>query len=303
MYLGVDIGGTDIKVGYISEYGDILKKFIYSSNYIDGNTTLLDDAIRGVKKFIVDNELSLNEINGIGISATGQISNDGKVIGTAGHIPNWLGVDLKTEFEKEFGIVSKVINDANSMIIAEKEFGAAKNYNNVIGVTIGTGIGGGIVVNGQLLTGSEGIAGEIGHILINDCEIKDSYNRLGSFEDAAATKAFVNMVNSLGYEVSTGKEIFDSLLKQEDVKDIYNKWLNNITRGLVSLIHIFNPEIIVIGGGISVRYDFINDLKDKVLKSVMPGFAKNLIIEAAKLGNDAGLLGAVCEFGVKNGSK
>lgn len=296
MFIGIDIGGTSVKYGLVDSDANILNVFEFKARYINGDYTLLQDTIDGLDEFLREESIKLDNIEAIGISATGQISDDGKVIGTAGHIPNWLGVDIKKEFEDRYNKPVSVINDANSMVVAEKRFGAAKGCKHVVGITIGTGVGGGIIVNNQLLTGADGIAGEVGHILINECDIIDNYNRAGSYEDAASTTVLVNSVKKLGYKNVDGKVIFNELIKNDDVKIAYDKWLNNITRGLVSLIHIFNPEIIVIGGGVSVREEFISELKSKVLHSVMPSFSKNLKFEAAKLGNNAGLLGAISSY-------
>lgn len=296
MYLGIDIGGTSIKYGLVDNMLNVIKKYEHKATYLSKELSLLDDAVIGTDEFINLEKINLSDIKGIGISATGQISSDGKVIGAAGHIPKWIGVDIRNTFETKYGIKTVVINDANAMVVAEKNIGAGKNFKNIVGITIGTGVGGGIIVNDELLVGADGIAGEIGHILINKCAIIDSYNREGSYEDAASTGYLVKQVEKLGYSSVDGRKIFNELMDNDDVRSEYNCWIDNITRGLVSLVHIFNPGIVIIGGGVSARHEFIDLVKDRLLKSVMPGFSVNLKVVPAKLGNDAGLIGAVSNF-------
>ena len=190
------------------------------------------------------------------------------------------------------------------MVIGEKWIGKGKEYDNVIGVTIGTGVGGGIVVNSNILLGSIGIAGELGHFSIDSNGKNCTCGNVGCYEQYASMTALIkDVINnyddinnlSVKKEDINGKVIFEELEKgNQDIKFIVDKWIENIGKGLVSLTHIFNPEIIVIGGAVSKQEElFIKPVRDYVKKHVMKKFGENLKVEAAELGNNAGLVGAV----------
>lgn len=297
MYLGIDIGGTSIKIGFVQKDGTVLKKRTVSTEYQKGATTLLEDAINVTKAFIDDNKFLYEKVKYVGVSATGQISRDtGVVIGTAGHIRGWENANIKKAFEDLLSKEVRVINDANSMIVAEKYFGAAKGYSNVIGLTIGTGIGGGIIVDDKLLLGSNGIAGEIGQIIDADINIDSHYDRSHTYENFASTKALVESIAKLGHINANGKNIIDELILDENVHCAYNKWICKVAKGIVSLVHIFNPEVVIIGGGISVRKEFFEPLENIVRNNLIHTFNEGLVIKTADLGNDAGFIGAVCSF-------
>lgn len=281
-YLGIDIGGTDVKLGIINDKGEVLRKAKYSVNFDNYVTPILETVLIKSQEFL-NNE----EIDGVGVSATGQIDDKaGTVIGTSGFIPNYLYSPIKAELEKLFNKPVAVANDGNCMIIGERWLNKL-NHKDIIGVVIGTGIGGGIIVNNSILLGDRGIAGEIGQISI--------YGE--KYEDLASTRALVDRVSKLiNKEDINGKWIFENL-DNPAIKSEYDLWLNDVAVGLVSLIHIFNPSCIVIGGGISVQADlFIKPLEEKIKKLALPRFSEQLIIQAASLGNDAGMIGAIANL-------
>ena len=241
-----------------------------------------------------------SELSGIGVSATGQINVlEGTVVGSAGHIDNWLGTPVKHLLEAHYKLPVSVANDANCAVIGEQWKGAAKGCRNVIMITIGTGIGGGIIVQDRLLSGATGIAGELGHFPIKKDGVPCTCGNQGCYECYASTTALVRRVTKLFENPSAitidGKFIFrqaaDGNVK---IKEILEEWIKNIAAGLIGLIHIFNPETVIIGGGVSQQEDFfIQPLRAKILQKIMPCFRENLHICAATLGNNAGLLGAV----------
>lgn len=278
-YLGIDIGGTDVKLGIVNENGEILRKASYSVNFDNYVTPILNTVLVKAEEFL-NNE----EILGIGVSATGQIDDkSGVVIGTSGFLPNYLNSEIKKELELKFNKKVYVANDGNCMIIGER-WKNKLDFSNIIGVVIGTGIGGGIIVNNQILLGEKGIAGEIGQITITG----------GKFEDLASTRALVNRIkNIVKKDDINGKWIFNNL-DNKQIYEEYNKWLDDVCEGLVSLIHIFNPSCIIIGGGISLQHElFIKPLESKIKNKALIRFHENLKVIPASLGNDAGLIGAV----------
>ena len=186
------------------------------------------------------------------------------------------------------------MNDANSAAVAEHWIGAAKGCKNVIVITIGTGIGGGVIVDSRILEGKLGIAGELGHFSIDRNGIPCTCGNRGCYERYASTTALLEMVKEKSGPLN-GREVFQKLKEGDAViQGIVDLWISNIADGLVSLTHIFNPEKILLGGGVSAQKElFIDKVRTKVLERVMPRFADGLIIDAAALSNDAGIIGAI----------
>lgn len=310
-YLGIDIGGTSVKIGLVTEKGEVLYSDNYSVSFDKYETPIFETVKKSIEVFLTKNSIQKAEIKGIGVSATGQINtNTGTVVGVGGNIKNWCNTEIKNELEKIYNVKTTVVNDANSMIIGEQWIGKGKEYKNIIGITIGTGVGGGIIVDSNILLGSIGIAGEIGHFSINsDGKLCTCGNR-GCYEQYASMTALIKEVKK-NYEYIdnfnytedeiNGKVIFDEIEKgNKKLESILIDWISKIGSGLVSLVHIFNPEIIIIGGAVSKQEKlFIEPLRKYILSQVMKKFGENLKIEGAELENQAGLVGAVY-YNIKN---
>lgn len=303
-YLGIDVGGTAVKIGIVDDRGAVLCKDSYAVNFDGYETPILDTVLKSTDVFLAGQGMTPADIEAVGISATGQIDIlRGVVIGSAGHIQNWLGAKVKSAFEEKYGKRTAVINDANAVALGEQWVGRAAGYRNVVVVTIGTGVGGGVIVDGNLLSGKLGIAGELGHFMINNDGEPCSCGNRGCYERYASMSALVRKVKAalpelglpLKEEDVNGKSIFQWYWKRETgIESIVDAWIGTIADGLIGLTHIFNPEIILIGGGVSKEGErFLNLVREKVLKGVMPRFADGLVIGATSLGNDAGLVGAV----------
>ena len=293
-YLSIDIGGTAVKIALVNQSGDVLILDKYSVSFDNYETPILETVLKSIDVFIYEN--NIHDISGICVSATGQIDvNKGEVIGTGGNIKNYDGSKIKEELEKKYKIKTTVINDANAAVLGELFLGKAKGYENVVMITVGTGVGGGIVVNGEVLNGRLGIGGEIGHFSINNRGKPCSCGNRGCYERYASMTALIKRVEEeLGIKGINGKDIFDRIPTDEDISNIVDSWIEDISNGLVSLVHIFNPEIILVGGAVSEQKElFIDKLREKVMRKVMPNFSVDLKVESAKLGNDAGLVGAL----------
>lgn len=306
LYLGVDIGGTAAKLGLVDEEGRIISSVNeYPVKFDDYETPIIETVVKSVRHFMDENNKNFAEIAGIGVSATGGINTKlGIVEGSAGHIKNWEGTNIRSRLESEFGVKTAVLNDANAAALGEMWKGAAIGKENVVVMTIGTGVGGGIIVDSKILLGRKGFAGEIGHIPVNvdgeDC----SCGNKGCIEHYGSTSALVRNVKEAvisgeikGIEAGKvdGRLIFKEVAAGNDtVKKYVDEWISYISATLVGLVHIFNPEMIILGGGVSRQKElFVDRVKEKVIKSVMPNFAIGLSVEAAELGNDAGIIGAV----------
>ncbi|MBC2850257.1 ROK family protein [Cetobacterium sp. 8H] len=288
--IAIDIGGTEIKYGLVNEGGEIL----FSSS-------LLTEASKGVEQLlekiykIVDEIKLKTHIDGIGVSATGQIDGKkGKVVGGTNLIPGWIGTELVKILEEKYKIPAILENDVNCASLGEMWMGAAKNKKNFICLTIGTGIGGGVVLNGELLTGEGSVAAEFGHLQIVKNGKECGCGNRGCYQAYASTTALLNLVEEKIGKRINGKEFFEEIHKNSTPYiEILNEWVDYFTDGLSSLIYIFNPSLVVIGGGISKQGDFLMEIFKKSLeKKVMKNYLDILTLKMAERGNDAGILGA-----------
>ena len=277
--LAIDIGGTMIKYGLVSSDGEILSTDKIETEAEKGLENILNKIDNIFKRYKENNPV------GIAVSGTGQINGIiGKVIGGNPIIPNWIGTNLVKILEKKYNLPIVLENDVNCVALGEKWIGAGKDLSNFICLTIGTGIGGGIILNNQLFRGENFVAGEFGHILI----------KKGEFEQFASTTALIRLVKERTEKTLNGKEIFD-LEKKEIVEyqEVISEWIENLTDGLSSIIYCFNPANIILGGGVIGQGEpLINRIKNSLFKKIGSQFKEKLNITQAKLGNNAGMIGA-----------
>ena len=277
--LAIDIGGTMIKYGLVSSDGEILSTDKIETEAEKGLENILNKIDNIFKKYKENNPV------GIAVSGTGQINGMiGKVIGGNPIIPNWIGTNLVKILEEKYNLPAVLENDVNCVALGEKWIGAGKDLSNFICLTIGTGIGGGIILNNQLFRGENFVAGEFGHILI----------KKGEFEQFASTTALIRLVKERTRKTLNGKEIFD-LEKKEIVEyqEVISEWIENLTDGLSSIVYCFNPANIILGGGVIGQGEaLINRIKNSLFKKIGLQFKEKLNIIQAKLGNNAGMIGA-----------
>ena len=277
--LAIDIGGTMIKYGLVSSDGEILSTDKIETEAEKGLENILNKIDNIFKRYKENNPV------GIAVSGTGQINGIiGKVIGGNPIIPNWIGTNLVKILEKKYNLPAVLENDVNCVALGEKWIGAGKDLSNFICLTIGTGIGGGIILNNQLFRGENFVAGEFGHTLI----------KKGEFEQFASTTALIRLVKERTGKILNGKEIFD-LEKKEIVEyqEVISEWIENLTDGLSSIVYCFNPANIILGGGVIGQGEpLINRIKNSLFKKIGSQFKEKLNIIQAKLGNNAGMIGA-----------
>ena len=277
--LAIDIGGTMIKYGLVSSDGEILSTDKIETEAEKGLENILNKIDNIFKRYKENNPV------GIAVSGTGQINGMiGKVIGGNPIIPNWIGANLVKILEEKYNLPAVLENDVNCVALGEKWIGAGKDLINFICLTIGTGIGGGIILNNQLFRGENFVAGEFGHILI----------KKGEFEQFASTTALIRLVKERTGKTLNGKEIFD-LEKKEIVEyqEVISEWIENLTDGLSSIVYCFNPANMILGGGVIEQGEpLINRIKNSLFKKIGPQFKEKLNIIQAKLGNNAGMIGA-----------
>ena len=293
MILSIDIGGTAVKMGLVDHAGAIHARHEASVCFDHYQTPILTTVIREAQAFLARESA---QIEGIGVSATGQVDDRaGAVIGTNGKIPHYEGAQIKRDMEAAFGVPVFALNDANAAALGECFAGRAKGVQNVLMVTLGTGVGGGIVLGGKIFGGTRGIAGELGHFTLCQDGPRCPCGKRGCFESYAATTALVRRAKEATGEADMNGRIVFSRAADGDqaMLAVLSAWIDDIAAGISGLVHIFNPQMVLIGGGVSAQEALlIAPLRERVLRSVMPRFAEGLRLEAATLGNDAGMIGA-----------
>lgn len=287
--IGLDIGGTAVKYGLLDENGVILELGEFPTEAEKGVENLFKNICGVIDKYLSD------DILGIAVSGTGQIDGTiGKVIGGNPIIPGWIGTNLVEKLEDRYKIPAVLENDVNCAALGEKWLGAGKNSENFVCLTIGTGIGGGIILNGDIFRGDTYVAGEFGHIQIVKNGEECLCGKKGCYERYASATALVKMVKEKTGKTLNGKEIFE-LEKSGDkeIKEIVDRWIDYFTDGLSTIAYIFNPPLVVIGGGVTKQGEYLlNRILVSLDSKLGINYKKNLKIKFAELGNNAGILGA-----------
>ncbi len=281
--LTFDIGGTEIKYSLCDEKFNLIEKHSIPTNAFEGGKRIIERVVEIIKTF--------DGIDRIGISTAGQVNSiKGEIIFATDSIPGYTGVRIKEIIERETGIPTAVENDVNSAAIGEAIFGAAKGYSDFICLTYGTGIGGAVFLNGKLFTGNSFSAGEFGHIVTHAGGTQCTCRGKGCYEAYASARALVNKVSDVIGKDMNGKEIFDNFSNPE-IKRLIDEWIDEIVIGLKSLVYIFNPSLIVVGGGIMNEAYITDEINIRLQKELMNSFREVRVVKAL-MGNDANKLGA-----------
>lgn len=282
----LDIGGTAIKSGVC----------------VDGTLTDIKETPTEAKQGgphvtariinIISEYRRHHSFERIGISTAGQVNPVlGQIVYANENIPGYTGTKLKDILEQEFHLPVCVENDVNAAAIGESVFGAGREHRNYVCLTYGTGVGGAIFFDGELYSGSGYSAGEFGAIVTHPEERtvgNDMFS--GCYEKYASATALVGKAMQFDPSLSNGRKIFEEL-GNPDVKKIVDCWIAEIIYGLTTVIHMLNPECIILGGGIMEQPYIIEQLRERLYPNIMPSF-RQVQLEKAELGNRAGMLGA-----------
>lgn len=283
-----DIGGTFIKYALCNEKFQLSEKQKMPTNAKEGGQAIIQRIIEVIESY--------ENIDRVAISTAGQVdSKNGIVVYSTDNIPYYTGMMVKSIIENKTGILTYVENDVNAVALGEARFGAAKGYSDFISLALGTGIGGAIYLNNKLYTGSTSAAGELGHMITHAGGKQCTCGGEGCFECYASANALINAVNKISDEPLDAFQIFEKEnMSKPEIRSEIDKWIDEIILGLMNIIYIFNPPLIVIGGGI-MNEDYIIELIDrKIYNKLMENF-RNVKIERTKLGGDSALLGVAYE--------
>jgi glucokinase len=319
--LAVDLGGTKTITSVILSTGEITCRK-YFLTLADGDPRQVIDRLSSVlTETMAQAKLKTSDIDGIGIAVAGILDIDRGIVTTSPNLPHWRNVPLRDIFADRLGIVTYVVNDANAAALGEHRFGAGMGFKNIIYLTVSTGIGGGIIIGGELYSGADGCAGEVGHMTIEADGPKCHCGNFGCLEAMASGWAVAKeaMMRINRGERSSITELVNGRLEDITAEtvamaarrgdrlacEIVAKAANYLGIGLANLVNIFNPELIIIGGGLSKMGDMLLKPARKMLRERafrLP--ARTARIVRARLGSNAGIIGvAAYVFDQKNETK
>ncbi|MDD4243066.1 MAG: ROK family protein [Bacilli bacterium] len=281
-----DIGGTYIKYGVV-ENGKVIEKASVKTDAALGQQALILRLLHTTREM-----MKKHKVEGVGVSCAGSINIEtGTVIVAPEHIKEFIGLNFKQIFKDNFGLECFADNDVNCFAVAEGESGAAKKMNSYLTMTIGTGIGGAIVIRKQIWRGSFYNGAEFGRMFISDKK----------YEAICSTASLVRAARKAGLSVNNGVEVFEIYDNKNHEKNalavkIVKEFYQNLAFGIANLFYIFDPEAIIIGGGISNRQRLAKEIRQELKKILDPAFFRNAELLNAEHANDGGMIGAYYNF-------
>ncbi|MGO4928408.1 ROK family protein [Fundicoccus sp. Sow4_F4] len=300
MYIGIDVGGTSIKYGLVDEEGVVTHKSTLATSH--NRIEFLDNII----KLIQDLSIQYPDVKAVGICAPGIIEKNG-LMTTAGALKALYGINLKDEIQKFVDLPVQIENDANAVAIAERWVGNAKGIDNYLCLVLGTGVGGGIVINGDVYRGKHGMAGEFGWMIIDRFSSEEDMESASVNQRAAIVGGLCLRYNKFSREknssfegITDAKLIFEREATDELAQLVISQFFKDLSVSIINLISCFDPELVLIGGGISENDRFFDRLQKEVLRWEKEHASVNYLIgqtiapiKQTKLKNDAGIIGSV----------
>lgn len=299
---GVDIGGTTVKMGIFQFDGEIIDKWEIKTRTENKGSAILPDIAYSIAENLKKHQIDKSEVLGIGVGVPAPVSEDGIVQATANL--GWGYKEVKHELEELTGIKVKVGNDANVAALGEMWRGGGLGHKNMVMITLGTGVGGGIIIGGRILTGANGAGGEVGHLCVNyeETEHCGCGNR-GCLEQYASATGIVRLAKKklesctektvLSAEDVTAKDVFDAVKAGDsvamEIAEEFGKYLGYAMANLAAMV---DPAVIVIGGGVSKAGEVLLRYIEKYYQERVFFANKKVIFTLAQLGNDAGICGA-----------
>ncbi len=307
-YVGIDLGVTEIKVGVVDKYGRLIRKDSTPTLKERSYEEIIKDAADLVLRTIDNEDIDRKDVKYIGVGSPG-IPNNKEGIIVRNYTLNFHNTPIRSEFKKYINLPIYIENDANCAALAESVAGAAEDYNHSVLVKIGTGIGGGIIVNNSIYSGFNYAGAELGHMVISMGGEKCTCGRCGCWEAYASGTALLRQIkdavqknqDSLIYKNVNGdyskineRTLFDASKRGDEVaKEVLSQYLSYLSEGIANLINILQPDVFVIGGEISKEGDaLIKPLREKVYEKVYSKEVAMPEIKTAQMGNASVMIGA-----------
>ncbi|MCK3941278.1 ROK family glucokinase [Streptococcus suis] len=308
--IGIDLGGTSVKLAILTTEGEIQEKWSIKTNILDEGSHIVPDIIDSIQHRFETHGLTKDDFLGIGMGSPGVVDSEaGTVIGA--YNLNWKNLQLvKEQFETALGLPFFIDNDANVAALGEQWVGAGNNNPNVVFMTLGTGVGGGVIAAGNLIRGVKGAGGELGHITVDfEAPFACTCGKKGCLETVASATGIVNLSRRYADQYAgdaklkqmiddgqdvTAKDVFDLAKEGDDLALIvYRHFSEYLGVACANIAAVLNPAYIVLGGGVSAAGEFLLDGVRKVFaENSFPQIKESTQIVLATRGNDAGVLGA-----------
>lgn len=307
-YLAVDLGGTKILAALVAG-GRVIARDYSLTHATLGVETVVGNIVAAVGRILRQGKLAINDIRGVAIAAAGAVDTHRGVVTLSPNLPGWKNIPLAEMLGCSYPVPVSVVNDANAQAIGEHRFGAGRGTRNMVFITVSTGIGGGIIIDNKIYEGAGGAAGEIGHMTLDINGPECSCGNRGCLETLASGTAIAREARerlkrgepSIMMEMVSGNpdvisaiEVGNAARKQDRLaREIIERAAFFLGVGLVNLVNIFNPEVIVIGGGVSRMGELLLEPVRRVVRErAFPYSAGMVRIVTGELGDDAGILGA-----------
>lgn len=300
---GVDIGGTTVKLGLFDKDGCVLDKWEIPTVKDNDGASILPDVAESIRGKMQEKSITKEDIVGIGVGAPGAVDDQGTLVGGAVNL-GWGVFNIPKALGAYLDVPIKAANDANVAAFGEMWQGGGKGYDDLVAVTLGTGVGGGIIMGGRILTGSTGAGGEIGHIHIEDKETEScGCKNKGCLEQYASATGIVRLARRRLAEDDkpsvlrqgdiTAKAVFDAVKENDEVAiEIAERFGDYLGKGLAAVAAVVNPEVFVIGGGVSKAGEILFTYVEPAFQKYAFGPCRGAKFALATLGNDAGIYGA-----------
>lgn len=308
--IGIDVGGTSIKWGLVDENGKVYKTDFLETGPNQSQDYIGEELAKRINEYISNSGVSKSEIVGIGIGAPGSINPEEGVVMYSNNL-NWEDFPLAKIIEKSVGLPTKITNDANAATLGEVKFGAGKRYSSAVMLTLGTGVGGGIVIDGKLIEGNKGGGGELGHTVVEiDNGVPCTCGRTGCLEAYASASGLIRMTkeamqNNRGSQMwdivddqidrVNGKTAWDGYdLGDETAIEVIRKYIMYLGEGILNYCNILRPEVIILGGGIAKQGKRLSDMLTEYCKERHYGYQRTPAVDiiVAELGYETGIIGA-----------
>jgi len=299
---GVDVGGTTVKLGLFDAEGNVKDKWEIPTRTEDKGSHIIEDIAGSILVKMKQEDLVKDDVIGVGMGVPGPVKADGTVLKAANL--GWGIFNPSTELSELLGVPVKTGNDANVAALGEMWKGGGQGYSDMVAVTLGTGVGGGVILGGRMISGSNGAGGEIGHIHLDDNEEEQcGCKNRGCLEQYASATGIVRLAKKklaatsketvLRNEEVSAKSIWDAVKAGDELAiEVAEMYGNYLGKGLAAIAAVVNPEIFVIGGGVSKAGRVVIDYMEPYYKKYVFHGATNAKFALAKLGNDAGIFGA-----------
>ncbi|WP_170237225.1 ROK family glucokinase [Streptococcus hyovaginalis] len=308
--LGIDLGGTTVKFGILTETGEVQQKWAIETNILEDGKYIVPDIVASIKHRLELYGLTSEDFIGIGMGSPGAVDREAKTVTGAFNL-NWAETqEVGSVIEAETGISFAIDNDANVAALGERWVGAGANNPDVVFVTLGTGVGGGVIADGNLIHGVAGAGGEIGHMIVEpENGFTCTCGNHGCLETVASAIGVVRVARLLAESYQgdsqvkaaidsgdnvTSKDIFEAA-QSGDVfaNSVVDKVCHYLGLAVANISNLLNPDSVVIGGGVSAAGEFLRSrVEDNFKKYTFPQVRQSTKIKLAELGNDAGIIGA-----------